>query len=130
MKKADGSARPSDPTARASCKSLRRLSFERLIYSREFPDAAGPFPPAAPSLKNHGILSAASDLEAAVAFFIRLENLCQTQLLADAAGVSVPLPEEDAADIFAKLGGEDEAWFAAQELFQAIEKECGHEYKL
>lgn len=87
-------------------------------------------PSAAHSLQNHGILSAASGLEAAVAFFVRLESLCETQLLADAAGVSVPLPEEDAQNIFNKLGGEDEAWYAAQEMFIAIEKECGHEYKL
>lgn len=82
-------------------------------------------------LQNHGILSVGQSVESTVAYFVRLEQLCETQLLADASGGStVPLNEADQRDVFGKYGGEDEAWAQAQPMFDAIEREWGHEYKL
>jgi ribulose-5-phosphate 4-epimerase/fuculose-1-phosphate aldolase len=81
-------------------------------------------------LQNHGILSAASTVDAAVAYFIRLEKLCEAQLLADACGEHDTLSQGDIASVFDKYGGDDEAWFQAQELFEWIETETDGDYKL
>ncbi|RSH90308.1 hypothetical protein EHS25_001642 [Saitozyma podzolica] len=81
-------------------------------------------------LRNHGIISVGKTLESAIAYYVRLEQLCESQLMADAAGVSMPLEERDETDIFALYGGEEEAYFEAQKLFQAIERETGGAYKL
>ena len=80
-------------------------------------------------LQNHGLLSVGKTVEAAVAYYVRLEQLCQSQLMADMAGVPVEMDTEDVEDVFRKYGGEEEAWFQAQALFEAIERECGEEYK-
>ncbi|GFZ49199.1 hypothetical protein JCM24511_06949 [Saitozyma sp. JCM 24511] len=81
-------------------------------------------------LRNHGIISVGKTLESAIAYYVRLEQLCESQLMADAAGVPVVLDEGDETDIFALYGGEEEAYFEAQKLFQAIERETGGAHKL
>lgn len=81
-------------------------------------------------LRNHGIISVGRTLESAIAFYVRLEQLCESQLMADAAGVPVAFEEVDETDIFALYGGEEEAYFEAQKLFQAIERETGGAHKL
>ncbi|KAK9420507.1 putative Class 2 aldolase adducin domain-containing protein [Seiridium unicorne] len=64
-------------------------------------------------LGNHGLLTAAASIEAAVAWFVLLEKCCQVQLAADAsaAGTGKPLV----------VIGEDEA----QSTWEAIGKESG-----
>lgn len=80
-------------------------------------------------LQNHGILTAAQTVDAAVAFFIRLEQLCESQLASDAIGKPLELSNQDIADVFNVYGGEDEAFFQAQEIFEWIEHETGGDYK-
>src|SRR6195952_3143912 len=48
-------------------------------------------------LKNHGILTAGPSVEAAAWWYIALDNACQVQLLAEAAGSPHPIPHEQAA---------------------------------
>lgn len=81
-------------------------------------------------LQNHGILSAATTVDAAVAYFMRLEKLCEVQLAADAAGHSNPLGQTDIASVFAGYGDESEAYWQAQELYDLVEAKTGGEYKL
>ncbi|ORY24482.1 class II aldolase/adducin domain protein [Naematelia encephala] len=81
-------------------------------------------------LRNHGILTAAQSVDAAVAYFVRLEQLCESQLLSDALGSPTSINQEDIAAVFAAHGGEDEAFFQAQEMFEWIEQETGGDYKL
>ncbi|WRT63507.1 uncharacterized protein IL334_000412 [Kwoniella shivajii] len=81
-------------------------------------------------LQNHGILSAAQSVDAAVAYFVRLEQLCESQLMSDALGHPTNVNQEDIAAVFATYGGEDEAYFQAQEMFEWIDHETGGDYKL
>lgn len=56
-------------------------------------------------LKNHGILTAGPTVEAAAWWYIALENACQTQLLAEAAGKPQPIPHDVAALTHSQVGG-------------------------
>lgn len=69
-------------------------------------------------------------MDAAVAFFVRLEQLCQSQLASDALGEPLKISSQDIADVFAVYGGEDEAFFQAQEIFEWIDHETGGDYKV
>ncbi|WWC57924.1 uncharacterized protein I303_100459 [Kwoniella dejecticola CBS 10117] len=81
-------------------------------------------------LQNHGILSAAQSVDAAVAYFVRLEQLCESQLKSDSLGVPTNINQEDIQAVFATHGGEEEAVFQAQEMFEWIEHETGGDYKV
>ena len=81
-------------------------------------------------LRNHGILTAAQTVDAAVAYFVRLEQLCESQLASDALGKPMELADNDIATVFGQYGGEDEAYFQAQEMFDWIEHETGGDYKV
>jgi ribulose-5-phosphate 4-epimerase/fuculose-1-phosphate aldolase len=60
---------------------------------------------AAVILQNHGILTVGSSVETAVWRYIALENCCQTQLLADAAGPTKKIPHEVARHTHDQVGG-------------------------
>ncbi|WWC85646.1 uncharacterized protein L201_000512 [Kwoniella dendrophila CBS 6074] len=81
-------------------------------------------------LQNHGILSAAQSVDAAVAYFVRLEQLCESQLMSDALGNPTSINQNDIEAVFASHGGEDEAFFQAQEMFEWIDHETGGDYKV
>ena len=81
-------------------------------------------------LANHGLLTVGQTIEAAVNYFVVLEKLCQSQLVADAsaAGTGVPLVtigDEEAATSFAALGGPQSGYFQGLPLFQVGEREFG-----
>lgn len=80
-------------------------------------------------LQNHGILTAAGTVDAAVAYFVRLEKLCQAQLEADAAGGPGVLTDTEVHAVFAEEGGEEVAYEQAQELYEWLEAMEGDEYK-
>lgn len=80
-------------------------------------------------LKNHGILTAAGTVEAAVAYFVRLEKLCEAQLAADAAGGGLVLPDAEIEAVFGSVGGEKNAEEQAEELYAWLEASDGDEYK-
>ncbi|BEJ11127.1 hypothetical protein CspHIS471_0105490 [Cutaneotrichosporon sp. HIS471] len=81
-------------------------------------------------LQNHGILTAAGTVDAAVAYFVRLEKLCQAQLEADAAGGPRVLTDSEVHAVFAEQGGEEVAYEQAQELYEWLEAVDGQDYKL
>jgi ribulose-5-phosphate 4-epimerase/fuculose-1-phosphate aldolase len=81
-------------------------------------------------LQNHGILSASTNVEATVAYFIRLEQLCDLQLRADAAGIPFKANENDEARIFASDGGDTAAWRDSQPFYEVLDAETNGEYKL
>ena len=81
-------------------------------------------------LQNHGILSAAQTVDATIAFYIRLEQLCESQLIADAAGEPLTMANKDIQLVFARNGGEEAAWEQAQELFELVDQVSGGDYKL
>ena len=71
-------------------------------------------------LKNHGILTAGPSVESAAWWYIALENACQTQLLAEAAGTPVPIAPEVAALTHAQIGRPGGAHFAFQSLYDVL----------
>lgn len=80
-------------------------------------------------LQNHGILTVGSTVDAAVAYFIRLEALCRAQLEADAAGGARTLNNPEVSAVFDRTGGEKEAYRQAQELYEWIDDITGGDYK-
>jgi ribulose-5-phosphate 4-epimerase/fuculose-1-phosphate aldolase len=75
-------------------------------------------------LKNHGLLTTGLSVEGAVWNFIAFDNAAQTQLLAEAAGKPIPIPEEVARFTAgqAKLGVEFSR-FGFQPLYERIVQE-------
>jgi ribulose-5-phosphate 4-epimerase/fuculose-1-phosphate aldolase len=71
-------------------------------------------------LKNHGILTAGPTVEAAAWWYIALDNACQTQLLAEAAGSPRPIPHEQAALTHSQIGKPDGAARAFDALWQGL----------
>ncbi|MFT3964515.1 MAG: class II aldolase/adducin family protein [Sphingobium sp.] len=56
-------------------------------------------------LQNHGILTVGASVETAVWRYISMENACQAQLLAEAAGTTRPVPHDVAAHTASQVGG-------------------------
>ena len=74
-------------------------------------------------LKNHGILTAGPSIEAAAWWYIALENVCHTQLLAEAAGTPQPIPHEIAALTHSQIGGPGGAYHTFRDLAAVIVRE-------
>ncbi|KAL5511002.1 hypothetical protein ACEPAG_3721 [Sanghuangporus baumii] len=75
--------------------------------------------------KNHGLLVATSSIEATVHYFTALEKSCQVQLLADAAGRTVKIGDEEAADTYKTVGTSYGGWFSGGPAFQLLEANEG-----
>jgi ribulose-5-phosphate 4-epimerase/fuculose-1-phosphate aldolase len=74
-------------------------------------------------LRNHGLLTVGPTVDAAVWWFITMERTCQAQLLADAAGKTVPISPESAAITSQQVGSDTAGWFSFQPLWDWIVKE-------
>jgi ribulose-5-phosphate 4-epimerase/fuculose-1-phosphate aldolase len=57
-------------------------------------------------LQNHGLLTVGGSIESAVWRYLGLENACQAQLIAEAAGKPVPIPHEIALKTREQVGSE------------------------
>ncbi|PMD37948.1 arad-like aldolase/epimerase [Hyaloscypha variabilis F] len=90
-------------------------------------------------LQNHAILTRANTVEAAVFWFLSLEKLCQTQLLAMAAEASghkiVEIGESQAAEAdsidyktYKSVGEPTSGWFSAKPIFDLIAKDTNEDY--
>ena len=79
--------------------------------------------------KNHGLLVATSSIEATVHFFVALEKSCHVQLLADAAGKTVKIGDEDAADTYKTVGTAYAGWFSGRPTFQILEANEGVKFE-
>lgn len=71
-------------------------------------------------LRNHGLITAADTLEAAVWWYIAMERCCQAQLLAQAAGPLHIIGDDDAANTHAVVGNPLSGWFSYQPLYNMI----------
>ena len=71
-------------------------------------------------LQNHGILTAGPSVESAAWWYIALENACQTQLLAEAAGTPRPIRDDVARLTHSQIGGPGGANHAFRSLFEII----------
>ena len=74
-------------------------------------------------LQNHGILTVGQSVEAAVWRYLALENACQTQLLAEAAGPTKPMPPEVAAHTASQVGSEAGGLWAFQPYWDVVTEE-------
>ena len=84
-------------------------------------------------LQNHGILTAAETVEAAVFWFLSAERCCHAQLMADAAaggrgGETIKIGDEEAAFTYKTVGTKAAGYFAAKPNFDLIHKETGGDY--
>ncbi|MDP3747676.1 MAG: class II aldolase/adducin family protein [Phenylobacterium sp.] len=74
-------------------------------------------------LQNHGILTVGQTVEAAVWRYIALENACQAQLLAEAAGQTRPMPPEVARLTASQVGTELGALYSFQPYWDVVSEE-------
>ena len=71
-------------------------------------------------LKNHGILTVGTTVEAAAWYYIALDNACHTQLLAEAAGTPQPIDHETARLTHSQVGGSEGARYAFESLYAGL----------
>jgi ribulose-5-phosphate 4-epimerase/fuculose-1-phosphate aldolase len=74
-------------------------------------------------LRNHGLLTAGTTVDAAVWWFITMERSCQVQLLAKAAGQVVHIDLDQAKKTHEVVGSELAGWFSFQPLYEKIVRE-------
>jgi len=74
-------------------------------------------------LQNHGILTVGKSVESAVANYVALENACQTQLLAEAAGVIKPIAPEIARHTANQILGDDPGEWGFRPLWERVLRE-------
>ena len=71
--------------------------------------------------RNHGMITTGESVDEAAWWFIALERACQSQLLAEAAGTPVIIPDEYAKYSYEQTGYPFAGWFQ----FQTIKQEHG-----
>ena len=71
-------------------------------------------------LQNHGILTVGRSVDAAVWRYLAMENACQAQLLAEAAGQTRPMSHEVAVHTAGQVGTEGGGIFAFQPYWDLI----------
>ncbi|GAA5864775.1 hypothetical protein JCM8547_009228 [Rhodosporidiobolus lusitaniae] len=87
-------------------------------------------------MQNHGQLTVAGTIDAAIAWYIFLDRLCHTQLLIEAAAADgkgpkpVLIGEEEAKWTRSVTGTENAGWNGAQMYYDIIDAETGGSYKL
>ncbi|MGN6473640.1 MAG: class II aldolase/adducin family protein [Mycobacteriales bacterium] len=74
-------------------------------------------------LRNHGLLTAGTSVDAAVWWFITMERSCQVQLLAKAAGKVVHIDLDQAKKTHDVVGSELAGWLSFQPLYEKIVRE-------
>jgi ribulose-5-phosphate 4-epimerase/fuculose-1-phosphate aldolase len=71
-------------------------------------------------LRNHGLLTAGTTVDAAAWWFITMERSAQAQLVAKAAGSTVQISPESAELTRGQVGSEFAGWFQFQPLYDQI----------
>ena len=74
-------------------------------------------------LRNHGLLTTGYSVDEAAWSFITMERTCQAQLLAEAAGAPVHIPDEMARVTHGQVGSPVACYFSFQPLFERIFRE-------
>jgi len=70
--------------------------------------------------QNHGLITTGGSVDAAVWWFISLERVCQSQLLAEAAGTPVEIPTELCIDGYRAQGFDLAGWFQFQPFWDEL----------
>ena len=71
-------------------------------------------------LRNHGLLTVGTTVDAAAWFFIAMDRSCHAQLMADAAGRTVHIDHANAKLTHSQVGGELAGWFSFQPMYDMI----------
>ena len=71
-------------------------------------------------LQNHGILTVGQSVESAVWRYLALENACQVQLLAEAAGGTLPMPHDVARHTASQVGTEAVAYYSFEPYWEML----------
>jgi ribulose-5-phosphate 4-epimerase/fuculose-1-phosphate aldolase len=74
-------------------------------------------------LRNHGLLTVGTTVDAAAWWFITMEHSCKAQLMAEAAGHPIKINHEHAKTTYRQVGDEYGGWFQFQPLWQKISRE-------
>ena len=74
-------------------------------------------------LQNHGLLTTGETVDAAAWWFIIMERLCQTQLLAESARQPIAINPEIARLTRTQVGRPESGWFSFQPLYDRIIRE-------
>jgi ribulose-5-phosphate 4-epimerase/fuculose-1-phosphate aldolase len=70
--------------------------------------------------QNHGLITTGGTVDAAVWWFIALERLCQSQLLAEAAGEPIEIPAAYCEDGYKAQGSDIAGWFQFQPFWDEL----------
>ena len=70
--------------------------------------------------QNHGLITTGGSVDAAVWWFISLERLCQSQLLAEASGEPVDIPQHLCEEGYETQGHDLAGWFQFQPFWDEL----------
>ncbi len=70
--------------------------------------------------QNHGLITTGGSVDAAVWWFIALERLCQSQLLAESAGEPIVIPDHLCEDGYKAQGSDIAGWFQFQPFWDEL----------
>lgn len=73
--------------------------------------------------QNHGLITCGGSVDAAVWWFVALERCCQSQLLAEAAGTPIEIPEELCREGYKTQGTDLAGWFQFQPWWDELMRE-------
>ena len=74
-------------------------------------------------LQNHGLLTVGGSVDAAAGAFVAMDRACQSQLLAEAAGDPIDIPDDVARHTYSMVGSGLAMWFTFQPLYTEIVQE-------
>jgi ribulose-5-phosphate 4-epimerase/fuculose-1-phosphate aldolase len=70
--------------------------------------------------QNHGLITTGGSVDAAVWWFIALERACQSQLVAEAAGIPIEIPQAFCEDGLKAQGSDAAGWFQFQPFWDEL----------
>lgn len=73
--------------------------------------------------QNHGLITCGGSVDAAVWWFVALERCCQTQLLAEAAGDPIEIPEDLCQSGYDAQGHDLAGWFQFQPWWDELNRD-------
>lgn len=74
-------------------------------------------------LQNHGLLTVGASVDAAAGAFVAMDRACQSQLLAEAAGDPIDIPDDVARHTYSMVGSGLAMWFTFRPLYTEIVQE-------
>lgn len=72
-------------------------------------------------LRSHGLLTVGQSIDSAAFWFITMERSCQSQILAESAGIAHPIAPTDALNTSKQVGREIDGWESFQPMWERIQ---------